>query len=164
MASPQLQSVDVLGGDVTMQVAVAGSGDPLLFLHSAGGLKWDGFLDALAERYTVYAPYFPGTHASDPQGIEQVENLWDAVLAYDDLVEGLGITGVRVVGHSFGGMLAIELAAQRPKDVAKLVAISPVGLWLEDAPYTCATFTAVPAEELPSVLFMISRTCSTRKI
>lgn len=149
----QLESVDVLGGSLSLQVAVAGSGDPLLFLHNAGGLQWEPFLDSLAEHYTVYAPYFPGSHSSDPQGIEQIDSLWDAVLAYDDLIDGLGIESIRLVGHSFGGMLACELAAQRARDIQKLALISPVGLWMDEAPYTCATFTAVPAEQLPQVLF-----------
>lgn len=37
MTSLRLESVDVLGGSLSLPVAVAGSGDPLLFLHNAGG-------------------------------------------------------------------------------------------------------------------------------
>lgn len=153
MTTPPTRSVDVMGGALSMQVAVAGKGEPLLYLHSAGGLKWDAFLDSLSKRYTVYAPYYPGTHPSDPQAIEQVDNLWDAVLAYDDLLESLDLGPLRLVGHSFGGMLACELAAQRREQITKLVTVSPIGLWLEDAPYTCATYTAVPEEDLPGILF-----------
>lgn len=153
MATPSVRNVDVLGGSLSMRVDVMGEGAPLVYLHSAGGLKWDSFMESLAERYTVYAPYFPGSHPSDPQAIEQIDDLWDAVLAYDDLLTELDLGPIQLVGHSFGGMLACELAAQRREDVDKLVVVAPVGLWLEDAPYTCATFTAVPAEDLPKVLF-----------
>ena len=48
----------------------AGSGDPVVFLHGAGGLEWDAFLDGLAERFTVYAPEHPGTTPGDPDGIK----------------------------------------------------------------------------------------------
>lgn len=153
MTDKRTEVVDVLGGSIGMRVVVAGAGDPLVYLHSAGGLHWDGFLDDLASRYTVYAPYFPGTHPDEPQAIESIDTLWDAVLAYDDLLDALGVGPFRLVGHSFGGMLACELAAQRRNDVTKMVVISPIGLWLEDEPYTCATYTAVPPEELPNVLF-----------
>lgn len=153
MTSPTIETVDVLGGRLSMQVSVLGEGEPLVYLHSAGGLKWDACMETLAERYKVYAPYFPGTHPSDPNAIEQIETLWDAVLAYDDLLDALKLDSVRLVGHSFGGMLACELAAQRREQISKLAVISPVGLWLEDAPYTCATFTAIPPEELPGILF-----------
>ena len=50
------------GASLNIRVDVAGSGEPLVFLHSAGGLNWDPFLLGLAEKYTVYAPYFPGTY------------------------------------------------------------------------------------------------------
>jgi len=153
MPTPTIESVEVLGGRLEMQVAVMGEGEPLVYLHSAGGLKWDSFMESLAERYKVYAPYYPGTHVSDPHAIEHVESLWDAVLAYDDLLDQLGLESCRLVGWSFGGMLACELAAQRREKISKLVAISPVGLWRDDAPYSCATFTAIPAEDLPGILF-----------
>ncbi len=106
MASPTTETVDVLGGRLSMQVSVLGEGEPLVYLHSAGGLKWDACMESLAERYKVYAPYFPGTHTADPNAIEQIETLWDAVLAYDDLFNALKLDSVRLVGHSFGGMLA----------------------------------------------------------
>ena len=38
-----------------------GSGAPVVFLHSAGGLLRDNpFLDQLAQRYSVFAPEWPG--------------------------------------------------------------------------------------------------------
>ena len=61
------------------------------------------------------APYFPGTYPGEPNDIEHVEDLWDAVLAYDDVLSGLGIESARLIGHSFGGMLAAELAAHKPE-------------------------------------------------
>jgi pimeloyl-ACP methyl ester carboxylesterase len=77
----------------------------------------------------------------------------DAVLAYDDLLNGLGLKKVRLIGHSVGGLLAAELAAQRGKAIEKLVLISPIGLWREDAPYSCANWCALDADEIMDVLF-----------
>ncbi|HJU12735.1 MAG TPA: hypothetical protein VJ728_17765, partial [Candidatus Binataceae bacterium] len=45
--------------DVEMQVY--GNGEPLLFLHGAGGLLGtDPFLDELGKEFKVFAPHLPG--------------------------------------------------------------------------------------------------------
>lgn len=145
--------VPVLNGRLDITVNIAGKGEPLLYLHSAGGYYWDDFLDSLADHYTVYAPHFPGTAPGRPNDIDLVDNLWDVVLAYDDLLDGLGLEMVKLIGHSFGGLLAAELAAQRRQSIDKLVLIAPIGLWREDAPYTCASWCALGPEEIMEVLF-----------
>ncbi len=147
------QSVRVLGGALDMTVNIAGRGEPLVFLHSAGGFYWDDFLDRLANDYTVYAPYFPGTAPGKPNEIDHVDNLWDVVLAYDDLLDALDLDRSRLVGHSFGGLLAAELAAQRRAGVEKLVLIAPIGLWREDSPYTVANWCTLGPDEIMDVLF-----------
>ena len=47
--------------------------------------------------------------------------------------EALGLDRVRVVGHSFGGWVAAELAANAPTRVERLVLASPLGIWLPEA-------------------------------
>lgn len=128
------QVVPVLGDKLEITVNVAGKGKPIVFFHSAGGFYWDDFLDGLADNYTVYAPFFPGTAPGKPDELEQLDNLWDAVLAYDDLMDGLGLDEATVIGHSFGGLLACEIAAQRREKINKLVLIAPIGLWKESHP------------------------------
>lgn len=147
------QVVSVLGGALDITVNIAGKGDPLVFLHSAGGFYWDDFLDGLADSYTVYAPHFPGTAPGRPNDIDKLDNLWDTVLAYEDLLDALALKKVRLMGHSFGGLLAAELAAQRPQAIEKLVLISPIGLWRDDAPYTVANWCALGPDEIMAVLF-----------
>ncbi len=153
MKTLRTQTVPVLGGSLDIVVNIAGDGPPLVFLHSAGGFYWDDFLDNLADRYTVYAPHFPGTAPGRPDDIDKVDNLWDAVLAYDDMLSGLGLDRVRLIGHSFGGLMAAELAAQRPASIEKLVLIAPIGLWREDAPYTVADWCALDEHQIRQVLF-----------
>ena len=145
--------VPVLNGRLDITVNIAGRGKPLVYLHSAGGFYWDDFLDELANHYKVYVPHFPGTAPGRPNDIDMIDNLWDAVLAYDDLLAGLKLKKVRLIGHSFGGMLAAELAAQRRESIKKLVLIAPIGLYREDAPYTCASWCALSPAETMEVLF-----------
>jgi pimeloyl-ACP methyl ester carboxylesterase len=116
---------------MTFQVKVAGSGQPLVFLHGAGGLTWDPFLDALSERFRVYAPFMPGTGESTE--IQAVRDIWELVLDYYDLFDALGLDRPDVVGASLGGMIAAEIAANDQSRVRRLALIAPAGLWLEEA-------------------------------
>jgi len=143
--------VSVWQKKVSPNIKVAGSGSPVVFLHGAGGLVWDEFLDKLAERHTVYAPEHPGTTEGDPEAIAQIDNLWDLVLYYYELLDALGLKSAPVIGHSFGGMVAAELAASNPERVSKLVLIAPIGLWREDTPIP-NWMTITPASDLPKYL------------
>ena len=104
----------------------------MVFLHGVGGLTWDPLLDAIAADHRVIAPEHPGAGTS--QGLDYVETLWDLVLYYDELLDVLGLPAVSLVGHSFGGMVAAEIAATSPERVDRLVLIAPLGLWRDDHP------------------------------
>jgi pimeloyl-ACP methyl ester carboxylesterase len=145
------RTVEVWNGRIKMRVKVAGKGPALVYLHPSGGLLWDPFLARLAETYTVYAPEFPGTSAGDPYAIHQVDDLWDVVLAYEEMLRGLELDRPIAVGQSFGGMLASEIASTFPNAFSKLVVLDPVGLWREDLPV--ANWIAASPEELPKLLF-----------
>jgi pimeloyl-ACP methyl ester carboxylesterase len=145
------ESVEVWNGRIAMRVKVAGAGSPLLYLHPAAGLAWDPFLSHLAERYTVYAPEFPGTSVGDPYAIHQIDTLGDVVLAYEELVRKLGLVKPVVVGQSFGGMVAAELASTFPDLPTALVLLDPIGLWLDQHPI--ASWVSTPADKLPELLF-----------
>jgi pimeloyl-ACP methyl ester carboxylesterase len=115
------------------RVLEGGSGAPLVFLHGAGGLLRDNpFLDQLAQGYHVLAPEWPGYGESS--GEELLEDMLDFTLHGWDLVEALGLTTPYLVGHSMGGMIAAEMACVAPHDVAKLVLVSPAGLWIDEHP------------------------------
>ncbi len=134
MVTIQDRTLSLWRGEIQARVKVAGQGPPLVFFHGATGLQWDDFLDGLAQTHTVFAPEHPGTTPGDPDAIKPLDDLWDLVLYYYELFDGLGLESPAVVGHSFGGMVAAELASTDPKRVGKLVLISPVGLWRDDAP------------------------------
>ena len=56
--------------------------------------------------------------------------------------------GPPLVGHSFGGMVAAEIAATNPERVDQLVLIAPIGLWLDDHPIP--DISGVPPSGSPS--------------
>ena len=77
----------------------AGTGQPVLFLHGAGGLPgWQPFLARLSERYDVLAPDHPGYGQSDsPRWLEEVADLGQFYLEF---LKAFDLTGVHVMGHS----------------------------------------------------------------
>jgi pimeloyl-ACP methyl ester carboxylesterase len=135
MATAQEQRVRLWQDQVETEVAIQGNGPPLVFLHGPWGLRTDSaFLERLAQTHTVYAPRHPGTSPSDPDGITHIDNWWDLMVYYGELFDRLELRAPAVVGHSFGGLVAAELAATVPDRVSKLALIDPIGLWRDDLP------------------------------
>ena len=145
--------VEVCDGRLHLHVKVAGDGPPVVFFHPMGGLAWQPFLDRLAEDHTVYAPELPGTSPGDPQAIREVHTFWELLLAYEEALRALGLERPAVVGLSFGGMIAADLAASFPDAPSRLVLISAIGLWRDDAPIRLVEMITGPPEELPTYLF-----------
>jgi len=122
-----------LGSGLQMRVATAGSGAPLLWLHGLHGVpENDPVVAALAMRFRVIAPVAPGF--DDLSELDDVRDVHDLAFVYDDLLAVLGLASARVVGHSFGAMIAAELAAHVPARVERLALLAPVGMWRDDAP------------------------------
>ncbi len=151
MVAAQDRTVSVWRDQIETRVKVAGDGPPLVFFHGAYGLQWDPFLDTLAKTHTVYAPEHPGTTPGSPDSIKPLDDLWDLVLYYYELFDALGLESPALVGHSFGGMIAAEIASTNPERVGKLVLIDPLGLWLDETPVK--NWMAIPIADLPRYLF-----------
>jgi pimeloyl-ACP methyl ester carboxylesterase len=115
------------------EVLTGGAGPPLVWLHGVQRTEDDDpVLAALAGRFTVVAPQMPGR--ADLAELDDLRDIHDLALHYDSLLQALGLESVTLVGHSFGGMLAAEIAAHTPTRVGRLVLASPMGLWNDDYP------------------------------
>ena len=145
------QTVSVWQGRVRMRVLSDGAGPPLVFFHGPWGLVWDPFLDALAQRFTVHAPQHPGTTPDAHDDILHLDGIWDLVLCYDELLTALKLDSAVLVGHSFGGMVACEVAAAYPRRARRLALIDPIGFW-RDAERVVNWMMLNPAE-LPQQIF-----------
>ena len=115
-----------------VQVRRGGGGRSVVYLHSASG-EGEGLtlLDLLADDYSVVAPMFPGFGESE--GIEQIDDMEDAVFHLLDLFDVLGLEAPAVVGMSLGGWMAAELATRYPDRVGSLVMVNPAGLYIKGA-------------------------------
>ena len=130
-ASVECTFVDI-GGKKT-QWTKGGSGQSLLYLHSAGGeTEWMSFHQNLAQQFTVYLPAHPGFGLSE--GLDQIDDMEDLVWHYVDLFDHFGLQQIPVVGFSLGAWLAVELAVRRPQLVGCLVLTAAAGLHVEEAP------------------------------
>ena len=72
-------------------------------------------------------PDHPGTSEGDPESHRALDDMWDLALFYDELFDKLGLEAPALVGHSFGGMVAGDIAANFPKRIGKLVLIDSLG-------------------------------------
>ena len=101
---------------------------PVLLLHGVGGGRqaWgDGLAGTgaalAAAGFTVLAVDFPGYGLSAAITPYHLAGLADAV---QRLITHLGLGAATLLGHSMGGMVALELAARWPSSVAGLVLAS----------------------------------------
>ncbi|MEH3034787.1 MAG: alpha/beta fold hydrolase [Aeromicrobium erythreum] len=112
----------------------AGSGPALLLLHGLGcdSRTWDQVVAPLAEHFTVIAPDLLGHGASDKPDADY--SLGGYANGMRDLLTLLGIDKVTVVGHSFGGGVAMQFAYQFPDRIERIVLVATGGLGREVSP------------------------------
>ena len=111
---------------ITLDVEIAGKGPPLLWLHPEHyGHLHRPFLDRLAARWTVHTPRHPGFDGRRPP--EDFRRTDDIAYLYLDLLDRLGLESVTLVGASFGGWIALEMAVRNSARLNALGLIAPLG-------------------------------------
>ncbi|MGL4279417.1 MAG: alpha/beta fold hydrolase [Albidovulum sp.] len=120
---PEGQFVTIDG--VRMHAVVAGQGRDLVLIHGLSGSVRDfsaGFIARLTGRYRVIAVDRPGygwsAPAEGPGGIHEDARLIRGVAA------ALGASQPIVLGHSYGGAVALAWATDAPEAMAALVLVS----------------------------------------
>ena len=114
-------------GATKVQVLIGGEGDPLVVLHGAGGNRgWRRWMDAVAERHTIYAPTHPGFGRSD--AADWMEGIDDLARFY---LWFLDVMGLRRCTCS----ATRSAAGPRPRwprcaraSIDRLVLVAPAGL------------------------------------
>lgn len=135
-------------GGIALETRIGGDGPPLLFLH--GGDYWlqnRAFLDRLAQHFRVTAPRHPG-FGSSPRPA-WFRTIHDIAYLYLDLIDRLALDRPLVVGSSFGGWVALEMAVRDPGKIGRLVLIDSLGVKFggrEERDF--ADIYALPADEV----------------
>ena len=102
---------------------------PLVLLHGAmsNSAIWMGDAVAWSAHFRVYAVDMIGeaglSAPSRPTLDSEAYALW-----LDDVMEGLGLEGVSIVGVSLGGWLALDYATRRAERVERVAVLCPGGV------------------------------------
>ena len=110
---------------------------PFLLLHGGGGaLTMAGFADLLAERThsRVLLPTHPGFGGTPKAG--ELASVAGLAQTYVTMLEQFDLTDVTVIGNSFGGWLAAEIALLESPRVSGVVIIDGIGIEVPGHPMT----------------------------
>jgi pimeloyl-ACP methyl ester carboxylesterase len=135
--------------DIELEVLRRGTGHALLLLHGFSTIDSSApFLDCLTPHAEIIAPSHPGFGSSSrPDGFETI---YDLTQLYLELLESLPHDRMTLVGFSFGGWLAAEIAGLCPHRIDRLVLVGALGIKTTDReiPDILDVFNTHPAEVL----------------
>jgi pimeloyl-ACP methyl ester carboxylesterase len=116
---------------VDLEVVRRGAGRPVVLLHGFQQADPEArFMDLLSRRAEVIAPSHPGFgRSARPRDFETV---YDILNLYTSLLDALPYDKVTLMGLSFGGWLAAELAARSYHKIERLILVDAVGIKLGD--------------------------------
>src|SRR5471030_2449643 len=132
---PAFHQQQIQTNGATIHVRVGGKGHAVVLLHGYGesGDMWIPLAAALVADHTVIVPDLRGMGlSSKPAGVFDKKNQAGDVLG---VLQALKVTGIDLVAHDIGNMVAYSFAAQHPAMVKHLVMIEApvpgIGPWEE---------------------------------
>jgi pimeloyl-ACP methyl ester carboxylesterase len=149
----QEELLRIRGRDVSYRAAGAGPAIVLIHGMASSSSTWNAVIPGLAEHSTVIAPDLPGHAGSTNPGGDY--SLGAHASCVRDLMIALDIPRATLVGHSFGGGVAMQMAYQFPERCERLVLVGSGGLGKEVALY-------LRALTLPGAELVLSLGCSPR--
>lgn len=101
-------------------------GVPIVLLHGyfLTSAMWARQVASLTSDFTVYTIDMPGQPGASMQS-KAMRTPADCARCIADVLGGLGLQGVHLVGHSYGGWLATHTAARFPQRLATMTLIDP---------------------------------------
>lgn len=111
-------------GDLVQYYRTVGQGPPLLLIHGLTNTWriWSPYIDALAEKHQLIIPDLRGHgDTKNPASTLTQKQVARDMLA---LLDNLGVKQVQLVGYSFGGNVALRMAAIQPERVEAMIVIA----------------------------------------
>jgi pimeloyl-ACP methyl ester carboxylesterase len=127
----------------------AGSGPTIFLIHGItnSGQSWEPTMRLLARDFDVVAPDLPGHGESDRQRGDH--SLGGHACVMRDLLQVLEIERATLVGHSFGGGVALQFSYQFPEMVERLALVGSGGLGREVSPLVRSAALPFAEQVLP---------------
>ena len=118
-------------GSVTVDYTEDGSGETVVLIHSSinSNRQWRALVDALKERFRVLAINLFGYGETTPWPGIRLQTLSDQAELVLTLCEETQ-TPIHIVGHSFGGSVAVKAATKLGPRVDRLVLLEPNPFYL----------------------------------
>jgi len=128
-----IHSKQIRVDELDVHYFTGGQGEPLIVIHGGGdgARAWKKNMEELSESYTVYVPDLPGFGGS--QLGERDYYLPELVEFVEKFSRELGLESFHLMGHSFGGGIALSYALKSPHKLKKLVLVSSMFLGREIA-------------------------------
>jgi pimeloyl-ACP methyl ester carboxylesterase len=113
-------------GETHVIVSGPADGPPVVLLHAllATATSWYRSVEALSQTYRTYCVDVIG-EANPSRPIKPISSLDEFALWFTELIDGLGLDTLYLVGNSYGGFTAAYYAMKLPERVKKLVLIGP---------------------------------------
>ncbi len=108
--------------DIDIAYKIFGKGDPLILISGYAGSmdSWNPLLiERLASNHTVVV--FNNRGIGDTTSGDKSFSIKQFAIDTFGLLKALNINKTHVLGHSMGGMIALELALMHPEQVSKLI-------------------------------------------
>lgn len=144
--------IEAIAG-VKVQLREAGNGPTVLYLHPGDGFTALPVLDHLARTHRVIAPSHPGFDGSElPEDYRTVDDL---AYFYLDLIAQLALRDVIVLGVSFGGWIAAEIAIKSTARISGVILVDALGARFSTNPREreIMDLFGIPQWELPSNIY-----------
>lgn len=118
-------------GSLTIDHTDDGDGQPVVLIHSSvsANRQWRALIDALKDRYRVLAINLFGYGETTPWPTTSPQSLYSQARLVMALCEGLG-PSVHLVGHSFGGSVALKAARLLGPRIGSLILLEPNPFYL----------------------------------
>jgi pimeloyl-ACP methyl ester carboxylesterase len=113
-------------GDTHVIVSGPEGAQPVVLLHAllASAMSWYRNVEALSQSYRVYTVDIIG-EGNRSCATRPITSLDDFLQWFTELIDGLGIDTLYLVGNSYGGFTASYYAMKLPERVRKLALIGP---------------------------------------
>jgi len=124
-----MEEEQILVNNLKVNYKIAGEGPAILVLHGWGGSSgsWNRLQEILAQKgYQVVIPDFPGFGKSvTPREPWSLQNYTEFITNF---IQQLNLENFYLIGHSFGGRIAIRFVTQYPEKIKKLILCDSAGI------------------------------------